>query len=66
MWLGWPLHGFVNVGYILIAILVSIASYKFIELPARMFIRSWFASKDRKSVERHQTSTQLPGSISSE
>jgi peptidoglycan/LPS O-acetylase OafA/YrhL len=35
------------VGYLIIAVLVSVASYKLIEVPGRIFIRSRFATRKR-------------------
>lgn len=45
--LGWDHYDAFFVGYLIIAVLVSIVSYKLIEVPGRIFIRSRFASSKR-------------------
>ena len=40
----------VNIGYLVMLLLFSIASYKLIEIPGRMFIRSRLITRDRKPL----------------
>ncbi len=50
--LGWDHYDAFFLGYLIIAVLVSVVSYKLIEVPGRIFIRSRFAnSKRSKQLE---------------
>jgi peptidoglycan/LPS O-acetylase OafA/YrhL len=45
--LGWDHNSAFYVGYLVLAVLASIVSYKLIEVPGRMFVRSRFANNKR-------------------
>ncbi len=66
MWLGWPVHGLVNIGFILVSVLVSMIGYKSIEIPGRVFIRSRLTTRERESKEKGDLSEEVPESVSSE
>lgn len=59
IWSGWSVHGSMNICAILVVILLSIASYEFIEVPCRTFIRSRLTSTSHWRFREHSCPEKL-------